>query len=248
MHSAREAYTKAESSNRIKRGLRHPVRCDEEMYSPGEKVFFKTDGSPRWRGEATVIGQHRKVVFIRFGSRLHRVPTCRLTKKSFYTRDDIEKSNVITDETEDKTGEEHENEEENDSDRDSEYESTTDEESGGQEGQNESAVEDDEVGVQLDNALEDATGEEPINPDENSTIGEKRRRGPPPQFIPEDGSWEGKNMEEVNIVFIPKSRHGEEIVIKAKAKELNDWKEFEVMDEVKDKGQKTSRKKELSGV
>ena len=45
--------------------------------------------------------------------------------------------------------------------------------------------------------------------------------------------------EEVNAVMIPFNRHNEPEVIEAKLSELDNWKSFEVMDEVKDLGQKT---------
>ena len=39
MYAARRAFVKAESSDKIKRALRHPVRGSEEFFENGEKVF-----------------------------------------------------------------------------------------------------------------------------------------------------------------------------------------------------------------
>ena len=50
MYAAREAFLKAESSERIKRALRHPIRATEKYFERGEKVFYKRDDSNRWRG------------------------------------------------------------------------------------------------------------------------------------------------------------------------------------------------------
>ena len=80
LHSARRAFTKAESSERIKRALRHNVRVNEETFMAGDKVFYKRDDSNRWRGPGKVIGQDGKILFIRHGSQLVRVATCRALK------------------------------------------------------------------------------------------------------------------------------------------------------------------------
>ena len=44
--------------------------------------------------------------------------------------------------------------------------------------------------------------------------------------------------EEVNVVFIPAYRHHEAEVIQAKQVELQNWKDMEVYEEIKDQGQK----------
>ena len=80
LHSARRAFTKAESSDRIKRALRHNVRACEETFFPGDRVFYKRDDNNRWRGPGKVIGQDGKVLFIKHGSQLVRVATCRAIK------------------------------------------------------------------------------------------------------------------------------------------------------------------------
>ena len=80
LHAARRAFAKAESSERIRRALRHNVRVAETTFQNGEKVFYKRDDSNRWRGPGKVIGQDGKIVFIRHGSQLVRVATCRAIK------------------------------------------------------------------------------------------------------------------------------------------------------------------------
>ena len=80
LHAARKAFTKAESSERIKRALRHNVRVKEIPFFQGESVFYKRDDNNRWRGPGRVIGQDGKVLFIRHGSQLIRVSTCRAIK------------------------------------------------------------------------------------------------------------------------------------------------------------------------
>ena len=41
MHAARSAFMKAESSEKISRALRHPVRACEQYFQQGEKVYYK---------------------------------------------------------------------------------------------------------------------------------------------------------------------------------------------------------------
>ena len=77
LHAARHAYVKSESDERIRRALRHPVRVTEVEFNQGDKVFYKRY-SNRWRGPASIIGVDGKVAFIKHGSRLVRVPKCRL--------------------------------------------------------------------------------------------------------------------------------------------------------------------------
>ena len=43
MHSARRAFMKAESSEKIKRALHHPVRSTEQTFQNGEKVIYKQE-------------------------------------------------------------------------------------------------------------------------------------------------------------------------------------------------------------
>jgi hypothetical protein len=96
---ARQAYISAESSDRVKRALRHPIRTSEEMFSHKDKIFYKRDDSNRWRGPATVIGQDGKIVFVRHGSRLLRVAVCRCVKvkDSFGNNESIDASTSSND-------------------------------------------------------------------------------------------------------------------------------------------------------
>ena len=71
--SARRGFIESQCDEKIRRALRHQVRCHLEVYNTGDRVYFKRDDSNRWRGPGTVIGQDRQVVFV-------RVPTCRLKK------------------------------------------------------------------------------------------------------------------------------------------------------------------------
>ena len=80
MHSARRAFVKAESSEKIKRVIRHPVRSCEQIFQNGDKVFYKREDNPRWRGPGKVLGHLGSIVYVIHGSRLVRCASCRVIK------------------------------------------------------------------------------------------------------------------------------------------------------------------------
>jgi len=83
MRAARENYVKAESSDRIKRALRHNVRTScEANFLNGESVYFKRDKVRQWHGPATVIGQDGKQVILRYDSQVVRVHVSRIARVS----------------------------------------------------------------------------------------------------------------------------------------------------------------------
>ena len=80
LHAARKAYVKTETSDRIRRALRHKVRVVEESFELGDKIFYKRNYDNRWRGPAKVIGQDGKIVYFKHGDQLVRVSTCKIVK------------------------------------------------------------------------------------------------------------------------------------------------------------------------
>ena len=80
LHSGRRAFVQAESSERIRRALRHKIRASGEYYQEGDRVYYKRDDDNKWKGPGTVIGQDGKVVFVRHGSIYVRVHPCRLIR------------------------------------------------------------------------------------------------------------------------------------------------------------------------
>ena len=71
-------HLKACLCEQIQRALRHLVRATEVEFNQGDKVFYKRDDSNHWGGPSSITGIDGKVVFIKHGSRLVRVPKCRL--------------------------------------------------------------------------------------------------------------------------------------------------------------------------
>ena len=119
LHLARRAFTKAESSERIKRALKHNVRVNEEQFQPGDKVFFKRDDSNRWRGPGKIIGQDGKTLFIRHGSQLVKVATCRAIKMNTHMVNQGDQDKITTEnEHENRPNEKSQQELENEEDED----------------------------------------------------------------------------------------------------------------------------------
>lgn len=72
-HSARKAFITAETSEKIRRALRHKVRSTGREFKNGEKVYFKREEQKEWKGPATVIGHDGKTVILKYGSNIVRV-------------------------------------------------------------------------------------------------------------------------------------------------------------------------------
>ena len=74
MNNARKAFIEAESSEKIKRALKHKVRsCNDAIFDHGDKVYYKRNNDRRWKGPASVIGQENKNVIIKHGGETIRV-------------------------------------------------------------------------------------------------------------------------------------------------------------------------------
>ena len=80
LHEARRAFVKCEADERVRRALRHQVRAVEERFEPGDRVMYKREGNNRWMGPGKVIFQDGRVVFVRHGGVYVRVSTNRLVK------------------------------------------------------------------------------------------------------------------------------------------------------------------------
>ena len=65
--------------NHVKRS-RSKIRASEQVFNPGDKVYYKRDNQERWLGPAKVIFQDGKVVFVRHGAVWIKVSPNRLVK------------------------------------------------------------------------------------------------------------------------------------------------------------------------
>lgn len=80
LHSARQGFIKAESSERLARALRHNIRSsDHEELVNGAEVYYKRNDSNEWRGPGIIIGRDGKQFLVKHGGGYVRVHECRLT-------------------------------------------------------------------------------------------------------------------------------------------------------------------------
>ena len=83
LHSARENYIKAESSERIRRALRHQTRTySDACFENGEQVYYRRGNQKEWKGPAKVIGQEGQIVLVRHGVAYYRCHPCQLLKRN----------------------------------------------------------------------------------------------------------------------------------------------------------------------
>ena len=78
-HAARKAFIESESSEKLRRAVRHLVRTSiVESYNNGDMVLFKRNKCERWLGPGTVIGWENKQVLVKHGGSYVRVHPSRL--------------------------------------------------------------------------------------------------------------------------------------------------------------------------
>ena len=80
LHAARQAFVQSESCCRIKRALKSKIRTNEQVFQPGDLVYYKRDSCEKWLGPAKVIFQDGKIVFVRHGAFWVKVSLNRLVK------------------------------------------------------------------------------------------------------------------------------------------------------------------------
>ena len=79
LHSAREAFIKAESSEKLRIALRKKTRnCTSKIFVNGDSVYYKKNDTLTWKGPGTVIGKEGACVVVRHGATITTVPPCRL--------------------------------------------------------------------------------------------------------------------------------------------------------------------------
>ena len=55
--SGRKAFLQAESSNRIRKALRHNIKQVENIFENGDYVYYKRENCNKWKGPGKVIEQ-----------------------------------------------------------------------------------------------------------------------------------------------------------------------------------------------
>ena len=81
LHSARQNFIAAESSEKIRRALRHKVRTYADViYENGDRVYYQRKNFKGWKGPAVVLGKDGQFVLVRHGGAYYRVHPCQLMK------------------------------------------------------------------------------------------------------------------------------------------------------------------------
>ena len=245
--SARRGFIESQCDEKIRRALRHQVRCHLEVYGTGDKVYFKRDDSNRWRGPGTVIGQDRQVVFVRHGGVFVRVPTCRLKKVKPGIELTADHQDEESAEQEEEPAEQSVTQDEQLDDQQYEVIGHNEEETIDRqdEGENErpSLKRGDHIKFRHEEEDEWHTVEV------TSSAGKKTGKNKNWYNVKEgDDEYSlditrtkdlqiEKQNETVNVVMVPRVDHGKAEIKKAKEKELEGWKEMDAYQEVPDVGQ-----------
>ena len=263
MHVARKSFVEAESSEKIRRALRMKLRTSNDLIvENGDNVYYRRENVNGWKGPGTVIGRDGKLVIVRHGGIIYRVPLCHIMP--------VSKANKLVSESQEEGSDSKANklvseskEEESDSEenRPRQEDTKTQEDAGEVESETESIdIENTNVGVQSGSKL----------PKVSSTVKFKEKEGGnwrTAMVISKGGKVTGKNKNYVNIqvegeelpkgvhwdkyvdvwkesealenvVFFTKTEELSEKVIEAKEVELENWKSNKVYERVKDVGQK----------
>ena len=94
MASARKADIESESSERVKRALKHNLRTtNNHKYVSGDIVFYKRNDTKKWKGPAKVLGTDSQQVLLKHGGSYVRVHSCRvMLQKESFEKGDIDHS------------------------------------------------------------------------------------------------------------------------------------------------------------
>ena len=95
MHTARQSFIKAESSEKIRRALRHKIRPVGNAFDRNDLVYYKKDKCKEWKGPGSVVGQDGSVVIIRHGSFVYRVHSSRVTRTKQSCAYNTEKEDLL---------------------------------------------------------------------------------------------------------------------------------------------------------
>ncbi len=257
LHASRKAFIQSESSERIRRALRHQIRPSGVVYQSGDAVYYRRDN--KWKGPGKVLGQDGKVVFVRHGSIYVRVHPCRLIKageefQSIQENISAEKTQIPEPE---RIDEDAQSDNENLEASGSTQEIKPRENSVNQKTSttirniNVLPKVKDRVKYKLDGSEEWTTatvqsrGGKATGKHKGwfNVLNDEERVSKSVNFETEVAEWENINYEddsedeEVNVVFIPNTQHEKPGVQAAKESELENWRNFDVYEEVTDVGQ-----------
>ena len=77
MYSARKGFVASEASEKIRRALRMKMRVSNNLVvNNGDSVYFRRLNYKGWKGPGTVVARDNKLIMVRHGGELYRVPLC----------------------------------------------------------------------------------------------------------------------------------------------------------------------------
>ena len=91
LHLARDAFRKADNSERVKRMLKSRIHpSNNQILQPGDIVSFKEINKNKWSGPGKILGVDGKVAHIKYGNMLRRVHASKIIKHGEECFDEIE--------------------------------------------------------------------------------------------------------------------------------------------------------------
>ena len=78
LHTYRKTFITSESSEKLKLALKKNIRNHQTFYNLGDKVFYKQDNLPQWKGLAKILGKNRPVLTLRHGAGYVKAHICRV--------------------------------------------------------------------------------------------------------------------------------------------------------------------------
>ena len=82
VHMAREAFRESDNSEKLKRGLKCRInRYNDEVFFPGDIVYFKEHDKVEWSGPGILLGIDSKVALVKYGNTFKRIHISKLIKE-----------------------------------------------------------------------------------------------------------------------------------------------------------------------
>ena len=106
LHAARENFIKLESCAKVKKALRSKTRTHTaKTLEIGHKVYYKRNGSEKWRGVAKIVGFDGETVLVKEGGLISKVHSCRIVlENAEFANDDMIETSELSDENTQRKG------------------------------------------------------------------------------------------------------------------------------------------------
>lgn len=252
LRKSREEFIKSDANERIRRALSQNIRkTKDEDVEIGSYVYYKREGEDRWRGPARVIGKDGKVNVLRHGGQIVRAHVCTLKGVVLQRNSDINSMKTYNEEKTSDIG--NQPEQRIDNDNESEDEECSNVDNGREVTAEVRNVDESErqanmpkVGKRYEVTLLDS--DEKLNVKILSRAGKATGKYKACYNYRNEHNGQESWMDfEKDVIDIREMLEDEEIMItvsdektmEAKRKEIENWQENEVFEEVEWEGQPT---------